>query len=120
MHELARKRLAAHSERVEFVERDFKAVDWTTGLGRYDAVIAMQSVHELRHKVYAEALHRQVRTLLDEQGCYLMCDHYCGDDGMQDDRLYMSRDEHQASLVSAGYEVAEVFMKGGRALYHAA
>ncbi len=70
MHELARIRLSNLVERVEFVERSFKEPDWQVGLGHYDAVITNQAVHELRHKRYAEQLHRQVRTLVKENGIY--------------------------------------------------
>jgi SAM-dependent methyltransferase len=120
MHELAGKRLATYVERVKFVERNFKEVDWAEGLGTYDVVVTIQSVHELRHKLYAEALHRQVKTLLKEQGCYLVCDHYFGEDGLQNDQLYMTRDEQRSCLASAGYKVTDVLVKGGRSLYHAA
>ncbi len=120
MHELAGKRLATYRERVKFVERNFKEVDWALGLGTYDVVVSIQSVHELRHKLYAEALHHQVRTLLNEKGCYLVCDHYFGEDGLQNDQLYMTRDEQRSCLEIAGYNVTEILTKGGRSLYHAA
>ena len=119
MHELAGKRLALYRERVTFVERNFKDVDWPAGLGAYDVVVSIQSLHELRHKLYAEALHRQVRTLLKEQGSYLVCDHYAGEDGLQNAQLYMSRSEQRSCLAAAGYKVADVLIKGGRSLYHA-
>jgi ubiquinone/menaquinone biosynthesis C-methylase UbiE len=120
MLELADKRLATYSKRVNFVERNFKQVDWAAGLGTYDVVVTIQAVHELRHKLYAEALHRQVKTLLKEQGCYLVCDHYFGEDGLQNDQLYMTRDEQRSCLASAGFKVTDVLIKGGRSLYHAA
>jgi SAM-dependent methyltransferase len=120
MHELAGKRLAPYTERVKFVKRNFKKVDWAAELGTYDVVVTVQSVHELRHKLYAEALHRQVKPLLKEQGCYLVCDHYFGEDGLQNDQLYMTRDEQRSCLASAGFKVTEVLIKGGRSLYHAA
>jgi predicted methyltransferase len=76
-------------------------------------------VHELRHKQYAASLHRQVRTLLKPNGVYLVCDHYCGEGGMKNDQLYQSLEEQRSSITSAGFQVAEVLIKGGRALYHA-
>lgn len=119
MHELARKRLAPYRDRVGFVERNFKEVDWAEGLGTYDVVITLQAVHELRHKLYAETLHRQAKAALKERGSYLVCDHYFGEDGLQNDQLYMTRDEQRSCLISAGFEVTEVLIKGGRSLYHA-
>src|SRR5579862_4752303 len=60
MHELAQQRLGALASRVEFVERDFKAIDWSMNLSSFDAVVTHQAVHELRHKRHATALHRHV------------------------------------------------------------
>ncbi len=119
MHELARLRLGNVLNRVTFVERSFKEPGWAYDLGIFEAVITNQAVHELRHKRHATALHQQVRGLLQERGVYLVCDHYCGEDGMQNDQLYMTLDEQHASLQSAGYKVSNVLIKGGRALYRA-
>jgi SAM-dependent methyltransferase len=120
MHHLARKRLADYANRVEYIERNFKEPGWVAGLGTFDVVVSIQAVHELRHKLYAEALHRQVRNVLIEQGCYLVCDHYFGEDGLQNDQLYMTRDEQRNCLASAGFKVTDLLIKGGRSLYHAA
>lgn len=119
MHELAGKRLAPYLDRVRFIERNFKEPDWTNGLSRYDAVVTIQAVHELRHKRHAGKLHGQVRSLLKDHGSYLVCDHYFGEDGLQNDQLYMSLNEQRSCLAFAGYTVADVLIKGGRSLYHA-
>ncbi len=119
MHELARKRLSPFTERVSFIERNFKESNWTHGLGTYDAVVTVQAVHELRHKQYTENFHRQVREVLNDKGLYLVCDHYCGDGGMQNDQLYMNLEEQRSSFDSAGYKTIDVLIKGGRALYRA-
>jgi len=119
MHELARKRLSPFGGRAEFVERNFKEPNWTHGLATYDALVTVQAVHELRHKFYAEAFHRQVRRLLSKEGVYLVCDHHSGNGGLQNDQLYMSLEEQRLSLNSAGYEVADILIKGGRSLFHA-
>jgi predicted methyltransferase len=50
----------------------------------------MQAVHELRHKCHARELHAQVLQLLSPGGIYLVCDHYLGEGGMANDRLYMT------------------------------
>ena len=93
MHELASQRLTNALDRVTFIERSFKEAEWTKGISEFDAVITNQAVHELRHKRYATTLHKQVRPLLKELGIYLVCDHYFGEGGMQNDQLYMSLDE---------------------------
>ena len=119
MHELARQRLEGVIERIKFVERSFKDSGWETGLGKFDAVVTNQAVHELGHKRRAEGLHVQVKSLLKQNGVYLVCDHYFGDDGMKNDQLYMSLEEQRTKLQSANYDVTEILVKGGRALYSA-
>ena len=59
MHDLARARLGPQETRVHLVERSFKEPGWSRGLGRFDAVITNQAVHELRHKNHAAAVPRQ-------------------------------------------------------------
>jgi SAM-dependent methyltransferase len=92
MHELARDRIG---ERARFVVRDFLAADWADGLGRFDAVVTMQAVHELRHKRRAVALHAQVRALTAR---YLVCDH-----ARAGSSLYMTTDEQVRALRDAGF-----------------
>lgn len=117
MHKLAGKRLGVLIDRVKFVERDFKKQNWIRGLGPYDAVVTLQAVHELRHKRHAEKLHREVKKVLKADGQYLVCDHYIGDNGMKNDQLFMTVDEQRSSLASAGFNVTDILIKGGRALY---
>lgn len=119
MHQLARQRLIDHIHRVKFVEQNFKEADWYHDLGKFDAVITLQAVHELRHKRHATALHQQVRSLLSDNGIYLVCDHFYGEGGMDNDQLFMTLEEQRESLELAGYEVEEILVKGGRALYRA-
>lgn len=119
MHELARRRIVDSAGRVTFVERNFKELGWSEGLGKFDAVITNQAVHELRHKRHATTLHEQVHPLLTDRGFYLVCDHYYGAGGMQNDQLYMTLAEHRQSLEQAGYKVGEVLVKGGRVLNRA-
>lgn len=121
MHDLARARLAPHLERVEFLERSFKDPDWFDSLNDFDLVVTNQAVHELRHKRYAPALHKQVRNVLGPNGRYLVCDHYAGDAGMKNTELYMTIEEHLEALASAGYQsVSELKRKGGMVLNSAA
>jgi SAM-dependent methyltransferase len=120
MHELARERLGDLVVRAHFVTASFKHPEWTDGLGRFDYVITMQAVHELRHKAYARALHAQVRTILDDDGHYLVCDHYVGADGMKNDQLYMTPEEQRHALKAGGFaSVRELMKKGGLILHHA-
>jgi len=81
MHDLARERLGGLAH-VRPVLADFRREGWSEGLGKFDAVVTIQAVHELRHKKHASGLHKTVRSLLRPQGRYLVCDHYVGRDGM--------------------------------------
>lgn len=120
MHQLARQRLGVLAERAEFVERDFKQPGWHEGLGTFDYVVTVQAVHELRHKCHAPALHAAVRTLLAPAGRYLVCDHYCGTDGMRNDQLYMTVDEQRTALAGAGFASTEELLRTGGMVLHRA
>ena len=50
MHDLAQERLAPFLKIVKFARRDFRDANWTDGLGKFDAIVTMQSAHETRHK----------------------------------------------------------------------
>ena len=120
MHALARKRLGRALNRVEFLVGDFKEPEWTQDLNAFDAVVTTQAVHELRHKRYAEQLHRQVTAVLRPGGTYLVCDHFLGPGGMTNDQLYMSAAEQRSAIEAAGYEsVRQVLVKGGLVMHRA-
>jgi cyclopropane fatty-acyl-phospholipid synthase-like methyltransferase len=120
MHEVANNRLGSLADKVLSLVVDFKHEGWETGLGLFDAVVTMQAVHELRHKKHAIGLHRTVRAMLDVHGCYLVCDHYVGSDGMTNDALYMTVAEHRRSLEEAGFgAVSNLLELGGLVLHKA-
>jgi hypothetical protein len=120
MHQLAEGRLGASAERVEFVERDFRDPRWPEGLGRFDAVVTLQAIHELRHKRHAVKLHGEVLSVLSQGGTYLVCDHFAGPGGMTNSELYMTLDEQRGALVAAGLlEVEQLLSQGGMVLHRA-
>lgn len=120
MHELAQARLGDAAARVDFIVRDFKAGAWADGLAAQDAVVTHQAIHELRHKRHAPTLHAQVRALLKPQGLYLVADHFAGEGGMANDRLYMTVAEQKEALQAAGItRVEQVLLKGGLVLHQA-
>ncbi|MGA2341567.1 MAG: methyltransferase domain-containing protein [Steroidobacteraceae bacterium] len=120
MHSLARRRLGHMLNRVEFLVRSFKESDWFRDLNDFDAVVTNQAVHELRHKRYAEELHRQVARVLRPGGTYLVCDHFFGAGGMTNDQLYLTAVEQQAAIDSAGYRsVRQVLLMGGLVMHRA-
>ena len=120
MHELARARLAPWVERLTFLERSFKSVDWPDGLEPFQLVVTNQAVHELRHKRHALGLHRQVRRVLAAGGSYLVCDHFCDPGGLDDTELYLTRDEQQATLEQAGFTSVERLAVAGTLVLHLA
>ncbi|MCD6027047.1 MAG: hypothetical protein K0R08_1566 [Solimicrobium sp.] len=120
MHSLAWERLGSLASRAEFVERNFKASTWNTGLGKFDCVVTLQAIHELRHKRYAADLHAQVKSLLVPGGLYLVCDHYAGNGGMIDHQLYMTVAEQKSALLTAGFDrVEKIMIKGGLVMHRA-
>jgi len=107
MHELASRRLRKWTDQVMFVEKNFKVPGWTSGLGTFDCVVTLQSVHELRHKRHAQVLHAEVRRALADSGAYLVCDHFVGEGGMSNTELFMTAEEQEAALRQAGFETVE-------------
>ena len=120
MHELAHERLGTLIQHVRPVSANLKSADWHVGLGRYDAVVTIQAVHELRHKKHALALHEIVRSLLGVHGRYLVCDHYVGSDGMTNNALFMTAQEQHDCLAAAGFgDVKNVLQTHGMVLHRA-
>jgi hypothetical protein len=120
MHALAKDRLGAMAQRVEFVTRDFRSPGWYSGLPRYGTVITLQAVHELRHKRRATVLYGQIRSVLSPGGALLVCDHFSGLGGMSDTALYMNVEEQESALRSAGFdEISCLLNKGGMVLFRA-
>ena len=98
MLELSRERIGAHPA-ATFVLGDFKQPGWTAPLTLpYDAIVAMQSIHEIRHKRHLPALYREVHTLLRAGGSFLVCDHL-----PMNDKLYATEAEQHAALRGAGF-----------------
>lgn len=120
MHQLAAEKLGDLAHQVRFVQRSFRDESWSEGLGSFDAVVTMQSVHELRHKCRAHRLHLQVKEILGPGGSYLVCDHFAGEGGMPDNQLYMSLQEQGTALEEAGFScVRKILVKGTLVLHHA-
>jgi cyclopropane fatty-acyl-phospholipid synthase-like methyltransferase len=100
---LSRERLAAFPA-ASFVLASFKADDWTRRVeGRFDCVLSMQAIHELRHKRHAERVYRQAREVLADRGLIMICDHTPFDDSATSTALYMTQDEQRDSLAAAGF-----------------
>ena len=101
---MCRARLAAHAA-VELVLGDFTRSDWPQRVdGPFDAVVAMQAVHELRHKRHAPRLYGEVAGVLRAGGMLVVCDHEPFDDSASNRALLATASEQLAALQAAGFE----------------
>ncbi len=120
MHHLARARLAAFPDKVNFIERDFRSPDWTAGLTNFNAIVTMQAAHELRHKRRLPTFLSQVRTCLLPGGLFLYCDHYAESASAERQDLFLSRAEQPLALREASFiEIRTLLDLGGMALLSA-
>ena len=103
MHELARRRLAADAARLKFVAANYGLPGWTEGLGRFDAVVSLQAVHEVRLKQRVAPLYAALRDHLAPGGLALICDRCLSPDHPGDETLHMTRTEHEAALAEGGF-----------------
>ena len=120
MHQITKDRLGVLADRVVFIERDFRTLDWSHDLSMVDAVLTMQAVHELRHKRHASAFYRAIRPLLKPRGILLACDHFAGEHGMSNTALFMTPEEHEAAIRDGGFSNVDLLMRtGGLILFRA-
>jgi SAM-dependent methyltransferase len=102
MLEMCRRRIGGHPA-FDFVLGDFTQEGWTEALSPpFDAVVAMQAVHEVRHKRHAPRLYSQLRPLLRSGGLLAICDHTPPDDRARSHALYSTVLEQHAALTGAG------------------
>jgi hypothetical protein len=100
---LSRERLAAFPA-ASFVLASFKSDGWTRRLeGRFDCVLSMQAIHELRHKRHAERVYKQAYEVLAAPGLIMICDHTPFDDSSESTALYMTEREQQETLTAARF-----------------
>jgi SAM-dependent methyltransferase len=110
MLEMSRERLAGIA-RVAFVRGDFKLAGWTESLqSPFDAIVAMQAVHEIRHKRHFAGLYRDVRGLLRPGGALVVCDHSPSALGGKSP-LCATVDEQQDAFRAAGFEEFRVALE---------
>jgi SAM-dependent methyltransferase len=119
---MSRERIEDLHTRADWVRADFKQQEWPAQLtGRFDAVLSMQAVHELRHKRHAPELYDRVRSVLAGGGVFLICDHLPGrDPSTSRSALYMSEGEQLSCLAASGFREPSVcYMSNDMALYRA-
>jgi len=94
MLDLARVRVGRHPA-ARFALGDFKQPGWATELEPVDAVVAMQSLHELRHERHLAPLYAALRPLTP---LVVVADHEPGTPG-----LYATIEDQHAALRTAGF-----------------
>lgn len=106
MHQLAQEKLnSSEQSRAKYFVGNFKESNWQNALDqKYDFIIIHQALHELRHKQHAANFHKIIRTLLNPDGIYLVCDHLCVPHAMQNNQLYMNKQEHLDALSQASFQ----------------
>ena len=104
MLDMSRERLERFKA-ARFVKADFRTADWIRAVAPpYSAVIAMQAVHEIRHKRYVPGLYRQIRDLLLPGGLVAVCDGTPqGTSVLWKSSLSMTVGEQLSALASAGF-----------------
>ena len=104
MLDMSRARLAIYPS-ARFICGDFKLPNWTEHFPAtpFDVVVAMQAVHEIRHKRHVAGLYRQVRALLRPGGLMIVCDHMPPDNSGRSTALYSTEAEQHAAFVAAGF-----------------
>jgi SAM-dependent methyltransferase len=103
MLKLSRERVGHHPA-ATFVLGDFREHGWTEALAApFDAVVAMQAVHEIRHKRHVAGLYREVHNVLRPGGLLLVCDHVPIDASERMTSLHSTEAEQHAALNEAGF-----------------
>jgi SAM-dependent methyltransferase len=111
---------AASFAATSFVRASFKSDDWPRRAGGpFDCVVSMQAVHELRHKSHAPRLYAQVYGVLAVPGLVLICDHTPFDDSPKSTALYLTRQEQQHALKSAGFTGVHVELEANGLILYA-
>jgi len=96
-----RQRLGGHPA-VHFVQDDFTRSGWTAALvSPFDAVLAMQAVHEVRHKRHVPRLYAQIVPVLRPGGRLVVSDHTPFDSDRHR-ALHSTEHEQHAALAAAG------------------
>lgn len=102
-----------------FVLDDFRSDAWTAEVpAPFDCIIAMQSVHEVRHKRHVARLYTRMRGLAASRATILICDHTPKNDSWPAAALFMTEQEQLSALTGAGFTEPEVLRsENGLVLY---
>jgi SAM-dependent methyltransferase len=106
MQRLARARLSS-SKVTQFIEADFSDTKWPDLVSsKYDAVVTMQAIHELRNPAALPLLYGQIATVARAGASVLVCDHLPVEHRHRG--LYMPPSAHLAAMAAGGLANAEI------------
>jgi SAM-dependent methyltransferase len=103
MNHIASKRLKEHESITDFKTGSFLDKKCFDELGIFDAVVCMQSVHEVRDKNLSTEIYKNVIKVIRPNGFFLVCDFVLGDPGMKDEAMYMTVLEQKEALSKSGF-----------------
>ncbi|HEX5735345.1 MAG TPA: class I SAM-dependent methyltransferase [Blastocatellia bacterium] len=102
MLELARSRLAGFGDRVFFHQVDFLQDHWWQNLRTgFDAVISLQSVHEVGQAEKLSQLYSGARSLITEGGKIIIADKL--DFETEEGTGFLTIEDHETALARAGF-----------------
>jgi ubiquinone/menaquinone biosynthesis C-methylase UbiE len=103
MLRLSRSRLAKFTDRLVFIQADFKKHNWTDAVPPgFDLIVSLQAVHELRHASRIPKLYAQLYELLVSVGRILICDHVNSPSGHRAAH-FMTLEEHLSTFKKLGF-----------------
>jgi SAM-dependent methyltransferase len=105
MLKLSRNRLAKFTDRVIFIQADFKKENWVDSVAAgFDLIVSLQAVHELRHASRIPKLYSQLHELLVPGGKILICDHVnSAARSAHRAAHFMTVEEHLSSFKEVGF-----------------
>jgi SAM-dependent methyltransferase len=113
MHALARPRLKLWTERIAFIETDYRTNGWERTLpGTYDAVVSLQAVHELRHADKIPTLYRSTLRPLRAGGAFLIAD-VVNAPGHDSRAHLLTTEQHIETLTTCGFAHARCVLDLG-------
>jgi 2-polyprenyl-3-methyl-5-hydroxy-6-metoxy-1,4-benzoquinol methylase len=107
MREHARRRLAKHAARLDYVLSDLSGPDWGKGVGGpFELVVSGIALHNLRDRKLIFRCYGTIHELLVPGGCFLDCDYFKYAGGVA---------IHMAAMEKVGFERVECISQEGAA-----
>jgi SAM-dependent methyltransferase len=112
MLELSSERLESFVDKTVYHEGSFLDDGWWKLLPmRFDAIVSLQAVHEVRDSGRIPRLYAECRRLLRSGGLMLIADQINKDEKQEEH--FLSSEEHRAALLGAGFDSVRVVCEVG-------